>query len=105
MCTNKHFKLLAIILKQIHTNILGVKSNKLVPTNIYGLSHTPAPTNKPTPRLVSVVCVFTESKSQHCRDRWAQGVIFPAGVRVFPAGNLQNPQEILTKTLINGQTL
>ena len=30
----------------------------------------------------------------------AQGVIFPAGVREFPAGNLQNPQEILTKTLI-----
>ena len=34
-----------------------------------------------------------------------QGVIFPAGVRVFPAGNLQNPQEILTKTLIIEQVL
>ena len=34
-----------------------------------------------------------------------QGVIFPAGVRVFPAGNLQNPQEILTKNLIIEQTL
>ena len=30
----------------------------------------------------------------------SQGVFFPAGVRVFPAGNLKNPQEILTKTLI-----
>ena len=34
-----------------------------------------------------------------------QGVIFPAGVRVFPAGNLQNPQEILTRTLIIEQIL
>ena len=34
-----------------------------------------------------------------------QGVIFPAGVRVFPAGNLQNSQEILTKTLIIEQML
>ena len=34
-----------------------------------------------------------------------QGVIFPAGVRVFPTGNLQNPQEILTKTLIIEQIL
>ena len=34
-----------------------------------------------------------------------QGVIFPAGVRVFPPGNLQNPQEILTKTLLIEQIL
>ena len=34
-----------------------------------------------------------------------QGVIFPEGVRVFPAENLQNPQEILTKTLIIEQIL
>ena len=34
-----------------------------------------------------------------------QGVIFPAGVWVFPAGNLQNPQEMLTKTLIIKQIL
>ena len=33
-----------------------------------------------------------------------QGVFFPAGVQVFPAGNLKNPQEILTKTLIIEQT-
>ena len=30
----------------------------------------------------------------------APGPFSPAGVRVFPAGNLQNPEEILTKTLI-----
>ena len=35
----------------------------------------------------------------------SQGVIFPTGVRVYPAGNLQNPQEILTKTLIIEQIL
>ena len=34
-----------------------------------------------------------------------QGVIFPVGVRVFSAGNLQTPQEILTKTLIIEQIL
>ena len=34
-----------------------------------------------------------------------QGVFFPAGVRVFPTGNLKNPQEILTKTLIIEQIL
>ena len=34
-----------------------------------------------------------------------QGVFFPAGVRVFPAGNLKYPQEILTKTLIIEQKL
>ena len=34
-----------------------------------------------------------------------QGVFFPAGVRVFPAGNLKYPQEILTKTLIIEQIL
>ena len=40
------------------------------------------------------------------KEEWfTQGVIFPAGVRVFPAGNLQNPQEILTKTLIIEQIL
>ena len=39
------------------------------------------------------------------RVMYVQGVIFPAGVRVFPAGNLQNPQEILTKTLIIEQIL
>ena len=38
-------------------------------------------------------------------DGNVQGVIFPTGVRVFPAGNLQNPQEILTKTLIIEQIL
>ena len=31
---------------------------------------------------------------------YTQGVFFPAGVRVFLAGNLKNPQEILTKTLM-----
>ena len=30
---------------------------------------------------------------------------FPAGVRVFPVGNLQNPQEILAKSLIIGHIL
>ena len=34
-----------------------------------------------------------------------QGVFSPAGVWVFPAGNLQNSQEILTKTLIIEQIL
>ena len=34
-----------------------------------------------------------------------QGVIFPAGVQVFPAENLQDPQEILNKTLIIEQIL
>ena len=33
-------------------------------------------------------------------DICEQGVIFPQGVWVFPTGNLQKPQEILTKTLI-----
>ena len=34
-----------------------------------------------------------------------QGVFFPAGVWVFPAGNLKNLLEILTKTLIIEQIL
>ena len=36
---------------------------------------------------------------------YSQGVFPPAGVRVFPAGILQIPQEILTKTLIIEQIL
>ena len=36
---------------------------------------------------------------------WEQGIFSPAGVRVFSAGNPQNPQEILTKTLIIEQML
>ena len=34
-----------------------------------------------------------------------KGIFFPMGVRVFPAGILQIPQEILTKTLIIEQIL
>ena len=36
---------------------------------------------------------------------YSQGLFFNAGVRVFPAGILQIPQEILTKTLIIEQIL
>ena len=39
------------------------------------------------------------------RDTKDQGVFSPAGVWVFPARNIQNPQEILTKTLIIEQLL
>ena len=53
-------------------------------------------------------CDLYECECKDSPDRdysMFQGVIFPAGVRVFPARKLQNPQEILTKTLIIEQIL
>ena len=42
--------------------------------------------------FTSEILMYSRTEDSVC-----QGVFFPAGVRVFPAGNLQNPQEILTK--------
>ena len=51
-------------------------------------------------RLHCFLPSFSTNNGEFCSGRFP-----PAGVRVFPAGNLQNPQEILTKTLIIEQIL